>query len=81
MGFKILFQSCKMLNLVDKYKSIFWESEGNVETLQKFSPYIRVFYKKTRIKRFRRNVSTFPKKTLKLFKNVFDISGFPINLF
>ena len=34
-----------MLNLVDEYNTIFWQSEANVETLQKRSPYIGVSYK------------------------------------
>ena len=43
MSFGILAQGFKMPNLVDEYKTIFWESGANVKTLQKFSPYIRVF--------------------------------------
>ena len=35
----------KIPNLVDKCKTIFWESEANVETLPKPSRYIRVSYK------------------------------------
>ena len=34
-----------MQKLVDEYKTFFWESEANSETLQKFSPYIWVAYK------------------------------------
>ena len=43
MSFGILAQGFKMPNLVNEYKTIFWESGANVKTLQKFSPYIRVF--------------------------------------
>ena len=34
-----------MASLVDEYKTIFWESEADAETVQKPSPYILVSYK------------------------------------
>ena len=42
---EIVAQAFKMEKLVDEYKSFFWESEENYETLQKSSPYIWVSYK------------------------------------
>ena len=38
-------QNFKLQKLVDEYKSFFWESEVNNETLPKPSPYIWVSYK------------------------------------
>ena len=45
MSYRILVQGFKIPNLIDEYKPFFLEREANVETLQKFSPYIWVFYK------------------------------------
>ena len=36
-------QGFKMQKLVDEYKTFFWESEANVETLPNPSPYILLF--------------------------------------
>ena len=33
-----------MPNFVTEYKTIFWKSEANLESFQKRSPYIGVFY-------------------------------------
>ena len=45
MSYGILVQDFKMPNLVDKYKTIFWESKANLEKLPKLSSYIWVSYK------------------------------------
>ena len=45
MSHRILVEGLKMSNLTNEYKTIYWESEANVETLQKLSPYIWVSYK------------------------------------
>ena len=45
LGHGILAQHFRMQNLVHKLKSFFWESQSNLKTLQKLSPYIRVAYK------------------------------------
>ena len=45
MSYGILIQGFKMPILIDEYKTIFWESEADVETVRKPSPYIVVSYK------------------------------------
>ena len=45
MSYGILLQSFKMENLVTNAKLFFWESQSNIETFKKLSPFIWVFYK------------------------------------
>ena len=45
MSYGILVQGFSMPNLVDEYKTFFWENEPNVEAVKKPYPCIGVSYK------------------------------------
>ena len=45
LSYWMLVQGSKMSNLVDEYKIIFWETEANLETSRRLSPYNGVSYK------------------------------------